>query len=758
MDIPSPRTAPPSAAGARHALLQHLFVAAIACSALLMFLVQPMVGKALLPSLGGTPQVWNTCMVFFQAMLFLGYLHAHYTGQWLGVRRQAVVHLLIATAALAALPFGVSAARLAAPDANFPVWWLLKTLLLSVGAPIFVISATAPLLQKWFAGSGHPHARDPYFLYAASNAGSLLALLAYPVLVEPMSSLGQQWVWWSAGFGALVVLLIGCARLVGVSSVAFARAVPETSIEPPMPFAAATVNGGDRARWLVLSFAPSSLLLGVTTYITTDVAAVPLFWVVPLALYLLTFIIAFSRTPLIPPSSAVRAQALALTLLAVWSLAPRFGSMLAVGSALLHLVSFFLTALVCHGELVRVRPRPEKLTEFYLWMSLGGLMGGVFNALIAPTVFDRLIEYPLVLALACALRPPGTVKRTQSALALDLILPCALAAVAWGALQGLPLLFAAVPAWLSVGAIVVAFAVAGMVLLSFSDRPIRLAVGVGLLVGVLGSNGGLGTLSFQDRSFFGVIRVVHNAPLGINIFVHGSTVHGVQYTAPEKAKQPAAYYHKSGAFHDLFQAAAPVTRDRPVAIVGLGTGGLACYGARGSQWSYFEIDPLVERVARDERYFTFLRDCPPRVNVVIGDARVTLRSEPDSRYAMILIDAFTSDAIPTHLLTREAIAAYRQKLAPDGLIALHISNRHLTLGPVVGNLARDAGLVGRISKVTPSSEDSLVASPAQLVVLAQEPSSLGALATHPNWLPIPTDTSQRVWTDDHVDIVRTLFR
>jgi hypothetical protein len=255
-----------------------------------------------------------------------------------------------------------------------------------------------------------------------------------------------------------------------------------------------------------------------------------------------------------------------------------------------------------------------------------------------------------------------------------------------------------------------------------------------------------------------VVRVLHNAHLGVNTFVHGSTVHGVQFTDPARLMEPAAYYHRAGAFGQLFDAAAPLIGDRPVAVVGLGAGGLACHGRRGSAWTFFEIDPLVERVARDDRLFTFLRDCPPASTVVIGDARVTLREAPDHAYAMIVMDAFTSDAIPTHLLTREAIAAYRKKLAPDGLLVLHISNRHLDLAPVVGNLARDAGLVGRMSKAI-AAEDSntLIAGPAKVVVLAPTSTLLGPLAEHQDWMPLPTDDAP-VWSDDHVDIVRALFR
>jgi len=752
----SPRVSVMPISVARQNILQFVFLAALACSALLMFLVQPMVGKTVLPALGGTPQVWNTCMVFFQAMLFLGYLHAHYTGLLIGLRRQAVVHLAIALAVLLFLPIGVSGARLATPDAEHPVFWLMQALFLSIGVPVLLIAATAPLLQKWFAQSRHPAARDPYFLYVASNVGSLVALIAYPTVVEPNTDLDQQWIWLSAGFALLVSLLITCALLLRrEQSVATVAPIVEHG------YAADGVMQAQRVRWLFLSFAPSSLLLGVTTFITTDIAPVPLFWVVPLALYLVTFIMAFAAQPLIRPALAVRVQAFAVTLLAVMALVPGIARSSVSMSVVMHLLAFFFTALVCHGELVRTRPGARHLTEFYLWLSLGGLLGGVFNALIAPLLFSQLFEYPLVLALACALRPRPASGGSKRQDWLDAALPMLLLLFTFGALKASPMLGQVAPI-LAIALLAVALIGVAVALLNFSPRPVRFALGVAVLMCVLSGQVSIsrswgGAEEFSARTFFGIYKVYSDSALGLRVFVHGSTVHGVQYIDPEKSTQPAMYYHQEGPFGDLFAATASLVGNRPVAVVGLGAGGLACYGTKGSAWTFYEIDPLVEKVARDDRFFTFLRDCPPTSNVVIGDARLTLRDAPDHSLALIVIDAFTSDSIPTHLLTREAIAGYRKKLAPDGVLAMHISNRHLKLAPVIGNLARDAGLVGRVSLARPTGDSNLlIASPAELMVLAAHEAALGQLLKNPAWVPLPMDHTERVWTDGYVNILRAL--
>jgi hypothetical protein len=745
------------------ALLQPVFVAALAASALLMFLIQPMVGKTVLPALGGTPQVWNTCMVFFQAMLFLGYLHAHYTARLVGARRQAMLHLALAAAALLLIPFGISPTRLAAPDAVHPVAWLMQALLVSVGVPVFLLSATAPLLQKWFAQTRHPAAHDPYHLYVASNVGSLLALLAYPVLVEPLADLPSQWLGWSAGFAVLVGLLLACAALARRDRATSATGGTAASAATPAgPAVTSDVTARQRLHWLALSFVPSSLLLGVTTTITTDIAPVPLFWVVPLALYLLTFIIAFSARPWIGSAGPMRLQVICLSLIATLSLLPTLAVLLSTVAAALHLLAFFCTALVCHGELVRRRPEASRLTEFYLWLSLGGLLGGIFNALVAPVIFTQLIEYPLVLAFACALRPAPPADAPARARWLDLLLPALLALWALATVR-----YAAAMHQLSpvAGSLFLIAGLGGvaMALLSFGDRPARLALGMLVTTALAAahvtvSDARTGESQLEARTFFGTYKVRLVEAAGLKVFIHGTTVHGAQYLDPARALEPGSYYHRAGPFADVFRAIDGRIGNRPVSVVGLGVGTLASYGRPGGLWTFYEIDPLVVQVASDPAQFTFLRDSPPDKRTVIGDARLTLERAPDQSQAVIVIDAFTSDSIPTHLLTREAMAVYLRKLAPDGLLAIHISNRHLRLAPVVGNLALDAGLVGRVSRIARDTPPTGPAgSGAELVVLARDTTHLGTLANDPAWTALPSNPSARVWSDGYVNILRAMF-
>lgn len=735
---------------ASHPLFILPFVLTLFGSSVLMFFIQPMIGKMLLPRLGGTAQVWNACMVFFQLVLFAGYLYAHYSGVLLGQRRQAAVHIGLAIAALLALPIGMSPA-LIAPDPDQPILWLMQALLISVGAPLFVISSTAPLVQKWFSGTRHPGANDPYFLYVASNLGSLLALITYPTLIEPFINLGQQAHLLTAGFLVLVMSLVLCAALF------YRDFVPTAEVPQNTGPAAAEdrVPWRSRLRWLILSFAPSSLLLGVTTHITTDIAAVPLFWILPLALYLLSFVVVFAQKPWLPHFLSVRAQALAVTLLIVTM---PLVSMVGWLMQLIHLLVFFLTALVCHGELARSRPAARHVTEFYLWLSAGGVLGGAFNALLAPVIFTLPLEYPLMLALACSLRPYTTAKSVNRG---DLLLPVGLGLGILLAERGADFL-SSDPA---IGGVFVAAKLAivmttGLVLMNFSERPVRFALGVTAilihinLLPLLNQDKLGGGVNAAFRSFYGIYKVQFHQKLNLNVLTHGTVVHGVQSRQAELMTTPMLYYAQSGPFGDLFTALADRLRDGRIAVIGLGVGSLTCYGAQGSHWTYYEIDPLIERIARNPEYFTYLRDCQPTVNVVIGDARLSLHKAPDHAYNLIVVDAFSSDAIPTHLLTLEAISEYLTKLAPDGVLALHISNKHLDLGPIVGTLARRAGLVARVNR-TASSADTAgsLSAPTQLVVLARNEGVLGALANDARWQPLNGRDSERVWSDDYVNIL-----
>ena len=734
-----------------------LFASATFASALLLFLVQPMFAKQVLPLLGGTSAVWNTSMLFFQAMLLAGYLYAHLSTRWLGVRRQARVHLVLAACSLLALPIGASRGW-SPPVEISPVPWLLLLLAVSIGFPFFVLSSSSPLLQKWFSETGHQDASNPYFLYAASNLGSFAALLGYPLLVEPALRLTQQnWVW-SIGYGCLVALLGGCALLlVRRRSPAVAL---NAGVDPVAPHAypseTPVVSNARRGFWVLLSFAPSSLLLGVTQYLTTDIAAIPLLWILPLALYLLTFVIVFARHPVLRHEAVVRLQprvVVPLVVLMAWGFAKPIWVFFP-----LHLAVFFITALVCHGELAKRRPPVSHLTEFYLWVSVGGVLGGVFNVLVAPAVFDTVLEYPLALALACALRPrlvPDHPRERR----LDLVLPAVLGLMLVSLLFG----WGGHPLALEKPAVAIVVAVVSVVVarlcLRFSSRPVRfgLAIGVVLLVGAQAEalrNG----YFHVERTFFGVHRVKRDAEQGYQMLVHGTTLHGGQSLAPHRRLEPLTYYGTDGPLGQVFAALEPPPGRRRVAVVGLGTGTIACYGAPGEQWRYYEIDPAVERIARDPRYFTYLRDCPPSVEVVLGDARQSLMDAPDQQYDLIVLDAFSSDAIPVHLLTREALALYLAKLAPGGLLAFHISNLHLDLEPVLAKLAADAGPTARIRPdvAVTAERSAALKSPSTWVVLARREADLRSLVNDPRWRSLTRAEEARIWTDNYSDILSVL--
>ena len=401
-------------------IIQFVFTATLALSAVLLFWVQPMFAKMVLPLLGGTPAVWNTSMVFFQAVLLAGYAYAHFSTRLLDVRRQSLLHLILLVCAFVVLPIAV-ATDWSPPTEATPVIWLITLLLVSIGLPFFALSATAPLLQKWFSHTRHTDASNPYFLYAASNFGSILALLAYPVLFEPFLGLIEQSRTWTFAYGGLVVLMAACAYLLRryfAPDAQHRHHVAATDLK-------ANVDWKLRLQWIILAFVPSSLLLGVTTHITTDVASVPLLWVMPLALYLLTFVIVFSKRPAIPHKWIVLIHAYLVLLFVIALYVPVLSIRVTL---ILHLGMFFVTAMLCHGELATHRPVASHLTEFYLWMSFGGVLGGGFNALLAPLIFSTNAEYPIAIVLACALRPTLAEGR-RGRWTLDIILPVLVGAV-----------------------------------------------------------------------------------------------------------------------------------------------------------------------------------------------------------------------------------------------------------------------------------------------------------------------------------------
>jgi hypothetical protein len=727
-----------------------VYVTTLVVSAFLLFLVQPMFAKMVLPSLGGTPAVWNTCMVFFQAMLLAGYAYVHLGSRWLTPARQAGVHVALVVVTLFALPIWPRALD---PGETAPVPWLIGMLLVSLGAPFFVLSATAPLLQRWFAASGHARAHDPYFLYAASNVGSLAALVGYPLLVEPLLALHRQSTAWSVGYVLLAVLMALCVWLL----LRAGRHAPASAAEADPRLAAQPVTSGRRVRWVLLAFAPSSLLLGVTTYVTTDVAAVPLLWVVPLALYLLSFILVFAQRPLLPHGWMLALQPfllLAVLLPTLWNYEATVWQ-----KGPLHLLLFFVSAMVCHGELAKDRPGPTHLTEYYLWMSVGGVLGGLFNALLAPALLNDVLEYPIALAIACLLRPKlqGGEGWGRWARWIDFALPAGCA----GAL----LLFLQLNHMVSQRTALVAFAVltgAIALLLYWSRiRPVRFGLTIGAMLLIAMFVAGRQSTVFTERSFFGVHRVAHSIGGDYAVLIHGTTIHGAQSTDPGKTREPLTYFHRDGPLGQLFGVMDHRLGRGHIGVAGLGAGAIACYGKVGGKLSFFEIDPLVVRIARDSGHFTYLAQCsgtPPRI--VLGDARLTLAREPEAEFAVLVLDAFSSDSLPVHLMTREAVELYLRKLAPGGVLVFNISNRYLDLAPALAAIGRDLGLVGRISTEHRTGQRGErwqpMRFPATFVALARTREDLGSLWWDGRWAALPEAGSKTAWTDDFSNILEAL--
>ncbi len=725
-----------------------LFAVTIFVGSALLFLIQPMFARMVLPLLGGSPSVWNTAMVFYQAVLLAGYAYAHWSTAWLGARRQAASHLLILAVPVAVLPVSIASGWTPPTDTN-PLPALLAVMVTSVGLPFFAAATMGPTLQTWFAASGHPRARDPYFLYSSSNLGSMIALLAYPLLVEPNLSLGQQARWWTWGYAGFVVLAAACATAVW-------KASPANTVmaEPSLaPAGAPSLSLRRRLRWVALAFVPSSLMLGVTTYLSSEIAVVPLLWVVPLAIYLFTFVVAFRPGADRQLPALGRAFAILVVTLVV---ALNMQATQPLGwLMLLHLAVFALAGILCHGRLARDRPPPSQLTAFYLWIALGGVLGGCFNALLAPVIFNGIAEYPIALVLAAWLATAiGPVDSPRRARLLDWLIPLGLGAVA----AGLAIAARSVDIQ-SVKAISgLVFGLPALGCFFLSRRPLRFALGTAaLLLAANAYRGERGEILYTERSFFGLHRVNTDPVRKVHYLVHGKTLHGTQSQDPARRTEALAYYYRTGpAGQILSTLAAQPTKS--VGVVGLGAGSLATYAQPGQPWTFFEIDPVVAKLARDDRYFTFLRDSPGRPSVVLGDARLSLQREPDGRFDLLLVDAFSSDAIPAHLVTREAIALYRKKLSARGVMAFHISNLHLDLEPVLAALARDAGLVCRVRDDTNISdaETALGKNASVWLVLAAAPSDLGGLEADRHWLPA-RDTGHPVWTDDYSSLWR-IFR
>src|SRR5215470_12190353 len=746
-DLPSDETAP--GAASRRAVLRAVFTAAIFVSAALLFAVQPMFTKMVLPRFGGAPSVWSVAIVFFQAALLAGYAYAHWLTRYAGSRASVLVHLAVMIAAVFALPLSVAQGWGRPPPAE--ALWLIGLFSASIGLPFFALAANSPLLQAWFARTDHPTARDPYFLYAASNVGSFLALVSYPIVIEPYVRLGDQAWSWSVGFCFLIALLAGCGVLRWRAPDEDARAGAAADAPPTWK---------DAGFWVARAAVPAGLLVAVTAHISTDVAAVPLLWVLPLALYLLTFVIVFARRPIVPHWLVVAVQpAFIIALVAVIIFDP---VKTIVDLVAAHLAVFFVCALMCHGELARTRPPARYLTAFYLWMSTGGVIGGIAAALIAPQVFDWVAEYPILIALAVLCRPgwwlPGD-RRWRAALFAALALLALLLAVC------LVRPAAVYPELLDDTALRWTFAALLVASVPLWRAPLPFAA---IVIFVLLTAHGLfepaGALSV--RSFFGVAKVSETADGQFRLLQHGTTWHGgerIRDADGEPVTGPPElllYYWNGSAIAQTFDAVrARIGGPIRYAVIGLGTGTLACRAEIEDTVHYYEIDPAIIRIARDPNLFSFLAACRPEVPIRLGDARLTLAEAPDGAYDLIVVDAFSSDAIPIHLLTREAMGIYLRKLAPHGMVVLHVSNRNLELASVVAGIATANGAVTRVDDSADLDETLNpynFAGTVAAVVRSEE--DFGALAESRNWeLKVP-DPRQWVWTDDYSDIAGAVIR
>jgi len=722
-----------------------VFTLSIFLSAALLFSVQPMFAKLALPLLGGASNVWNTAMVFFQGTLLAGYIYAHLLSKYCPLRVQVLAHALVTSVGLFFIPLTI-ASGWEPPAGGAHAFWLIGLFAVSVGIPFFAISANSPLLQRWFSRTDDKDADDPYFLYAASNAGSLLSLCLYPILFEPLMRLQGQTALWAGGY----VLMIGFILIAGAFAYIHLQDDARTNIVAAQTKQRLTF--GQRATWVGLAFIPSSLLLGVTTHMTTNIASAPFLWILPLALFLLTFIIVFAKTPLVSTSQLSKLFPWVPLIALLIGAGGHMNVLMSIG---LSLLCYFLIALFCHSRLASDRPEAQNLTEFYIWMSFGGVLGGIFNALIAPQIFTGTYEYFIVLFLATfvALVRGETNKDKFRQLGKMCIV------------AGSAIIIFIVLENVSDGML---FRIAIPALIFFAGlrwiRPQRrfLYADAGFIFAIMFFlPAGLKNVVMQDRSFFGAISVVkHDTEFGdIHSFLHGDTVHNQQFREPALRKVPLAYYAEGNTFHEALTAVRSRKPDLNVAMIGLGAGAMACYEQLGDDWTYFEIDPAVVDMARNPDYFTYMQDCSIDNDIRIGDARLTLKALPVASQDFIIVDAFSSDSIPTHLVTREALALYSSRLKDDGIIFFHTSNRLMDVASVVSRIATDAGLAARaiaLRDFKGHPYETYVRDSSGLIV--GKAADIEAIAgNNEQWMEIIPSPRVKVWSDDYSSIIGPIW-
>ena len=738
-----------------------VYAITLVISAALLFSVQPMFSKMVLPLLGGTPQVWNTAMLFFQATLLAGYAYAHGTSRYLSIPVQASIHVALLLLCIVFLPLAIPEGWQPPTDSD-PTLWQLGLMAACVGGPFFVIAGSAPMLQRWFSGTPHPDAHNPYFLYGASNLGSMTSLLSYPFIIDPLMGLSQQSLTWSIVYGGLIVFTIIAAFLVYRGG-AYAKAKDSVVGKDAPDSGAPSIDWKLRLRWLFWAFVPSSMMLGVTTYITTDIASAPLLWILPLAIYVGSFILVFSRKQIFTNQLNTLLLFIALCLILLFSISLESfvgNPFIIVG---LHFAFFFVAAVACHKRLADLRPDAAHLTEFYLLMSVGGVMGGFFNAIIAPQFFIDTIEYPIVIFLACFARyswqeeqslknswvrfRAALSKNTTKTLFTDshffaaFIIGAAifinqfnsqLLNLLLGGIIILLLIDSYNKRWLSTFLI-------GFLILLFPPASAKLLEN--------------STLLHQERNFFGVIRIL-DTESGVRMLLHGTTNHGVQAIDEDYKMTPISYYGAQSPIQDVMSIYNAQSGDQNIAVIGLGSGVTACYQKDRRRFDFFEIDPSIARIAQDPEYFTYLSDCGSPYSIILGDGRLTLQEKPDDQYDVLSLDAFSSDSIPVHLITSDAIELYRSKVKDDGVIIFHISNRHLDLEPVLALAAEELGMkaVGRVSAGSKVEGTELEYYPTHYVAFSSDPEKIATLKNE-GWTDAHKVDGVKLWTDEYSNIM-----
>lgn len=774
-----------------------VFSLTLLVSSFLLFLVQPMIGRMLLPSLGGTPAVWNACVLFFQAILLGGYAWAHYGPPKLGVRNHMLVHLALLAGVCFLLPMQFVEDWAVPVDGN-PLGWLIGQLVLCVGLPFFVISSSAPLLQRWFGLLGDDGDSEPWFLYAISNTGSLVALVSYPFLFERYFGLTDQGWFWAFGFMLLAILFIVC----GIVTLKFApdeRLTRSTSEQLSLDEDSGPLQWSQRLRYIILAAIPSSLMLGVTTIVSTDVGSFPLMWSIPLALYLLTFVFVFAKRTLIPHQWLIYVLPILLLLMPLISLIDAGRNPIQLIA--IHFGVFFIVAMVCHGELSRRRPPVSQLTEFYLMMSIGGVVGGAFNTLIAPIAFDGIFEYPLMLIAACWILPMRRSQAVDGQSSKDFYRGSRSIHGIAKQIGVQPFLVAAclAVAWLILGAvevptlarIVLGFGIPAAVCYTIIESPKRFAICYTCLALACPGLMSIREVISKERGFFGVNEVALIEDGQFRILINGQTIHGKQRTDQASNPDPLSYFHKDGPIGDVFELYG--TEQTQFATVGLGIGSLAAYCQPGQTLDFFEIDPVVCKIAQDERYFNFLSSAQGEVNLILGDARIQLdliresmvnASNSKSRpaitpvgyspvkannsdrevegssgnrnyvYDLMIMDAFGSDAVPIHLMTVEAVRLYLELLKEDGLLVFHVSSKFIDFEPLGVGISEHFGLSSAIKVDLPSSaEQEMGRNPCIYIVMSRDGDLVSEfLESGRGWREM--DSSEKlIWTDEHANVL-----